>query len=85
MGTPSVMVVEPIHRKPSGVPTINFEIPMFHAIKPIHQLSLAEIRALARAAADREDADSNPFPAGTDKHRDYQRFYHERCTQLCPA
>lgn len=58
---------------------------MFHAIKPLNQLSLAELRDLAYAAADREDADSNPFPPGTDKHRDYQRFYDERSAQLCTA
>jgi hypothetical protein len=58
---------------------------MFHAIKPLNQLSLAELRDLAHAAADRDDADSNPFTPGTDKHSQYQRFYDERSAQLCTA
>lgn len=58
---------------------------MFHAIKPLNQLSLAELRDLAHAAADREDADANPFPIGTEKHSQYQRFYMERWEELCPS
>ena len=58
---------------------------MFHAIKPLSQLNLVELRDLAHAAADRDDADSNPFPTGTEKHGHYQRFYAERSAQLCTA
>ncbi len=58
---------------------------MFHAIKPLAELSPSEIRALAQAAAERDDAEHNPYPPGTDKHGEYQRAYQQRCAELCAA
>lgn len=48
---------------------------MIHTIKPIAELSLAEIRALAHAEADRLDEDANPFVPGTKQFVFYELCY----------
>lgn len=48
---------------------------MIHTIKPIEELSLDEIAALAHAAAARFDAHANPFATGTKQFTYYELQY----------
>ncbi|WP_189685757.1 hypothetical protein [Pseudorhodoferax aquiterrae] len=53
-------------------------------IRPLTQLSLAEVDDLARAAADRGEPhySANPYPAGTAQHERYLRAYTDRQADL---
>lgn len=58
-----------------------------HAIKPLHALTRAEVRALAVAAADRGEpvATANPFEPGTHSFDWFQAEYRHRHDELSPA
>lgn len=53
-------------------------------IKPLHRLTPEEVRALAHAAADRDD-DTNPFPAMTERYDLFKTDYSHRHDELSPA
>ena len=56
-------------------------------IKPIKELTCAEIRSLAFAAADRGERleSANPFTDGSLGHDSFSAAFHERSADLQPA